>query len=272
MSDSNDFDNYEATNYHLNDPVESKAIVAVRDFFENHQEGVFFSRQIEILYEDTYFHWITNRAIRDLIEKGVIREEVRTLSTKGEIKLLWHKNYRYYKRSAKDLIQLVESYSNPDFTRAMGHYGELMISDAFSSIEAIRKGRDVNQYGEKCWTKNDKNMDFIFEVDSIPYGIEVKNSLSYMEEKELKEKIKLCHHIGITPVFVVRMMPRIWIKEVIDKGGFVLVLKYQLYPLSHKELAKTISEKLQLPVDAPKAIQNGTIQRFLQWHKSRNIT
>jgi len=270
VSDYNDFDDYEDTNQHLVDVVELKARDTVRDFFDNNQECIFYSRQIEIFHEDKYFHWITNRAIRDLIEEGVIKQEVRTLSSKGDIKLLWHKNYRYYKRSAKDLIELVESYSNPEFTRSVGHYGELMVLDAFARIESVMKGRDVKHFKEKCWTKSDKNMDFIFEIDSVPYGIEVKNTLGYMDYKELKEKTKICHHIGVIPVFVVRMMPKIWIHEVIQNEGFVLPLKYQLYPLSHSELAKNISKKLKLPVDSPKAIQDGTIGKFKRWHDSKN--
>jgi hypothetical protein len=48
------------------DERELEARDALREFFQNNRETVFFSRQLEVLYEDTYFHWITNRAIRDL--------------------------------------------------------------------------------------------------------------------------------------------------------------------------------------------------------------
>jgi hypothetical protein len=270
VSDYSDFDDYEDINQHLVDAVELKARDTIKDFFENNQETVFYSRQIEVIHEDEYFHWITNRAIRDLIEEGLIKEEVRKLSHGGEIKLLWHKNYRYYKRSAKELIESVDSYSNPGFTRSVGHYGELMVLDAFARLEGVMKGRDVKHFKDKCWEKTDKNLDFIFEIDSVPYGIEVKNTLGYIDYKELTEKIRICHHLGVIPIFVVRMMPKTWIYEVIQNGGFVLPLKYQLYPLSHSELAKNISKKLGLPVDSPKALQSGTISKFKRWHDSNN--
>lgn len=33
-------------------------------FFEKNKGRVFYSRQIEVIFEDKYFHWITNRALR----------------------------------------------------------------------------------------------------------------------------------------------------------------------------------------------------------------
>jgi len=43
-------------------------------------------------------------------------------------------------------------------------------------------------------------------------------------------------------------------------------MKYQLYPLSHKELAKRVAKEFGLPVDAPRVIEDGTMGRFLKWH------
>jgi hypothetical protein len=62
------------------------------------------------------------------------------------------------------------------------------------------------------------------------------------------------------------MLPKTWIKETIDAGGFGLILKYQLYPWTHHGIAKRVSSELGLPVDSPKALQDGTMQRFLRWH------
>ena len=33
---------------------------------------MFYSRQLEVLYEREYFHWVTNRALRRLVEEGRI--------------------------------------------------------------------------------------------------------------------------------------------------------------------------------------------------------
>jgi len=88
-----------------------------------------------------------------------------------------------------------------------------------------------------------------------------------MDYDEFKIKKRICLHLGLKPVFVVRMIPKSWIKELNDADGFALILKYQLYPWTHKELAKKVSSKLNLPVDAPRELQEGTILRFVKWHE-----
>jgi hypothetical protein len=82
-----DFDDYEYLP--TSDLHEARAKEHLRQFFDEHREEVFFSRQIEVQNEDVYFHWITNRAIRELVDEGVIHSEVRRLRTGGTIKLLW---------------------------------------------------------------------------------------------------------------------------------------------------------------------------------------
>lgn len=75
------------------DPIEKKAEGVIYEFFEKNHESVFFSRQVEVRHEHIFFHWVTNRAVRSLIEGGVILSETRKLRTGGDIKLLWHRSY-----------------------------------------------------------------------------------------------------------------------------------------------------------------------------------
>jgi hypothetical protein len=65
------------------------------------------------------------------------------------------------------------------------------------------------------------------------------------------------------------MIPKSWINELVKAGGFALILKYQLYPWSHRELAKRVANELNLPVDAPRALADGTMARFLRWHQGQ---
>ena len=174
---------------------------------------------------------MSNRAIKELIQKGQIQTETRTLVTGGVIKLLWHRGYRYYKREAKRVVKLVEEYAHTDVGRALGQHGERMVMEGFARSEFILKGQEKNEYRGKKWTETEHDMDMIFERDGQAYGIEVKNTLTYMEYNEFKIKIRLCEKLGIRPVFAVRMIPTHWIDELRRKGGFALILKYQLYPL-----------------------------------------
>jgi hypothetical protein len=239
------------------------------ELFERNQKKVFFSRQLEVRLEDDYFHWITNRAIRALIVDGVIKEETRPLRSAGKIHLLWHPSFRYYKREAASVVKLVEEYSNPNIAGAIGLHGETMVLEGFARNEFVMKGRNARSYGGKEWTRTGHNLDFIFERDDVAYGIEVKNTLGYMDQEELQTKIEMCKWLGIKPVFVARMLPRTWINEVIESGGFALILKYQLYPWTHKEVAGRVAKLLGLPVDAPKALAEGTMRRFVKWHEAK---
>ena len=98
------------------------------------------------------------------------------------------------------------------------------------------------------------------------YGVEVKNTLTYIDREEFDIKIRMCKHLGITPMFVARMLPRTWIHDLNQVGGFALIFKWQLYPLSHKELADRVKSELGIRVDAPRALADGTMKRFTDWH------
>jgi hypothetical protein len=97
----------------------------------------------------------------------------------------------------------------------------------------------------------------------------VKNTLGYMPHDELVTKIAMCKALGLKPVFAVRMLPKSWIQEVVASGGFVLILKWQLYPVAHKHLARRVRGELGLPVDSPRALEDGTLARFVRWHEER---
>lgn len=71
------------------DPAQVRAETKLRQFFKEKREKVFFYRQVEVQHEKEFFHWVSNRAIKELIQKGQIQTETRTLVTGGEIKLLW---------------------------------------------------------------------------------------------------------------------------------------------------------------------------------------
>ena len=44
-----------------------------------------------------------------------------------------------------------------------------------------------------------------------------------------------------------------------------MIMTYQFYPWTHKEVADEIRKVLGLPVDTPKRIEQGTMQRFENW-------
>lgn len=251
------------------DPAQIRSRRELEDFLAKNAEQVFFSRQLEVLFENRYFHWITNRTIRDLVEGDLLSEETRPLISGANIHLLWPRRYRYYKRAARRLEDLVNEYAESNVSAAVGLQGGAIILEGFARARFVLQGRHTNEFRGLRWTESGHTLDFIFERDGIAHGVEVKNTLGYMDEQEFQTKIRMSQHLGVRPVFAARMLPRTWIGHLARKhAGFALIFKYQLYPWGFRDLAKRVREELGLPVDSPRALAEGTMQRFLDWHQS----
>lgn len=94
------------------DTEEAKARSRLLAHFVDHPTPVFYSRQLDMLFEDEFFHWVTNRALRGLIKEGHVLSEARRLDIGSEIKLVWIKSFRFYKRAATEVIELVNQYTS----------------------------------------------------------------------------------------------------------------------------------------------------------------
>jgi hypothetical protein len=106
----------------------------------------------------------------------------------------------------------------------------------------------------------------VFERDGIAYGIEIKNTLGYIEKSELEIKLRMCKLFGMRALFILRFAPKSYINLIREQGGFTLIFKYQLYPFGQKAFADEVRTRLRLPTDSPARIEDGTVQRLLRWH------
>lgn len=148
---------------------------------------------------------------------------------------------------------------------ALGLQGESLVLGAFARRRFVLVGENTNEYGDVAWGESNHDLDFVFERDACGYGVEVKNTLGYLNFDEFVLKIRLCHHIGVRPVFAVRALPRTWANALIQSGGFAMIMRYQFYPWTQRDIAREIAEKLGLPIDTPRRIADGTMQRFETW-------
>jgi hypothetical protein len=249
----------------VDDSEEARARARLLAHFEDNQESVFYSRQLEVMFEREFFHWVTNRAIRRLVEEGRIVSEARKLDLGSEIKLLWHRKYRFYKRSATEVFDLVNRYSTAATDGTLGLQGEHLVLAAFARNQYVLLGEEVNAHRGIQWEETEHNLDFIFERGENTFGIEVKNTLGHLDINEFVTKVKLALHLGIKPVFAVRYIPKTWADALIQAGGYAMIMGFQFYPWTHLELAREIREKLHLPVDTPRRIEAGTMQKFENW-------
>lgn len=248
------------------DPVVDQAKEEIRAFFGEERSSVFYKQQLEVIFEDRYFHWVTSRALSELAAEGHIALEREILPGTGNISFYHATTHRYWRRQAQDVIALVSQFSAPPFTAGLGAQGEMMFDAALASVGFLPTARRVRTYAGKVWAATEHDLDRVFERDGVAYGAEIKNTLKYIPRDELTVKLRMCKHLGLRPLFIVRMAAKSYINEVRLENGFTLVFKFQLYPFGQKPFADRVREALRLPVDCPARIADGTVQRFLKWH------
>jgi hypothetical protein len=90
--------------------------------------------------------------------------------------------------------------------------------------------------------------------------------MAYVPRDELLIKLGMCRHLHLRPLSILRYAPKSYMYLVSQAGGFALLYKWQMLPYGFGAIAKDLRETLGLPVDCPRAIQEGTIKRLLKWH------
>jgi hypothetical protein len=278
MVDTEDFydDYYKGGHEEWEDPQVEKAKEAIMgELFNKFPEEVFYGRQIQVLFENRFFHWITSAALKELVNEGVLIALKEVLLGPVSVMLYWSKGNRYWRRKANRKIDIIKEFSAPEFGRALGKQAEMLFDASLPRFGFIPKGQDVREYGDIRWEKTGHDLDRVFERDGIAYGAEIKNKLTYIDKDELKIKIEMCGELKLKSLFIMRMAPKTYIHLINEAGGFALIFKYQLYPFGAEALAKRVKEEMShegmnFPVDCPRAIESGTIQRFLNWHLKKN--
>jgi len=250
------------------DPMVDPAKDALRGFFRENQTNVFYQKQLEVLFENTYFHWITVRALYELAEEGrLIREPVPMPGGAYPLRIYRVPTHRNWRRQAQRLVTRVSHYSTSDFARAVGRQGEVMFDAALPRFGFVPKARDVREWQGRRWERSEHNLDRVFEADGRVYGVEIKNTLKYIPKSELSLKIAMCRELGLVPLFIMRFAPKVYNFELVTAGGFSLLFKDQMYPFGNERLAEEVRDELKLPVHCPASVPEGVVQRFATWHQ-----
>lgn len=235
-------------------------------FFNDHLDDVYYIRQLEVLFEKQFFHWIIARAISELIDKGFLKVQEEVLIRTTRVKFVFHHRLRYFKRLVSRNIKIIREYSEPTIAGACGRQAEVLFCYELLSRGFSLVAKGTNHFRGKEWTKTNHNLDFIIEGDEVSYGCEVKNTFGYIDGDELDTKLEMCEYFKIRPLFIMRFAPKTYINRIIESGGFALIYETQVYPFGNEVLVSRIKTVLGMPVDCPRAIPDGIIQRFMRWH------
>ena len=220
--------------------------------------------QVEVLLEDKYFHWVTNRAVDELIAEGFLKSK-----KEGTAHFVYRSDIRYIQREINKRTKIIRRYSDPTITRAVGEYAEMLVSYAFQLNGFKVVGENTNEYRGLRWERTKHDLDFIVEKDSIAYGVEVKNTLSYMEEDEFEAKLNMCRSLGLVPLWILRNAPSTQFERMKPYNGFILKFKAQIYPPGQGPLVRDIWEKMRLPASIWKKVPEKLMYLLLKQHERR---
>lgn len=242
----------------------------LRKFFNENDEKVYYLQQLEVFFERKpykIYHWITAKAVNELIEEGDLGKEKVDLLKDTSVKFVFDKKLRYYKLLVRKSIEVIRQYSNYEIAIACGRQAEVLFFNALLGRGFLAKGQNTREHNGEKWTQTDHDLDFIIEKDRVVYGCEVKNKWAYIGREELEIKLEMCRFLHVRPLFIMRHSPQPYNWEIVKRGGYAMIFETQIYPFGQRSLVEKIKEVLGLPVDCPRAIPEGIIDRFLRWHE-----
>jgi len=284
-----------------NDPMTGIAKEALKKHFTNKKgEPIttpYYQNQLEIFYENDFFPWIVDDALEELVKEGFLElfnekeiEEIKKLRNITKINFYVNKEATKTEEQKKLLkpkiatkLKLINKLSDPENSRTIGKHLEILVQNELRAQQFKIVGANTNKYLKKKWTKTDHNLDIIarHREEDFVIGVEVKNTLSIMEPKEIDIKIDICKHLGIIPIFAVR-----WIIPYLDcirrQGGFAWNFKTQIYPLGTENFTHEIfkkfsaldkkdgkNHKLEFPITTRGDLPIGTRKTFEKWFENQ---
>lgn len=248
------------------DPAKADVMVVI----EGNASLVFYGRQIEVILEKKYFHWITHKALRELTRDGKITTEIRVTNSGNRLRLYWSAKNRYPRRAAAAVVRQVEEHSNTEVTRAIGNHAENLFGLAAGREGFRLYGPALRTYRGRTWDRTEHDLDWIFERDEIGWGVEIKNTWAYIDRQEMYVKIEMCKYLGVKPLFIMRWAPKSYVEVIRQNGGFGLLYETQLFPAGHTESVEKL-RGLFLPVSSMNAVPEDVFVRFLKYGHDRAV-
>ena len=131
------------------DRYKEDAKETIRSLFQESPDAVFYLRQLEVKLEKKFFHWVTARAVRELLEVGFLGTTEEALRGATRIHFLFRRAHRYHRRQVSEALAIVREYSQPEIARACGLQAETLFLNALAGEGFVVKGRNTRT-ASKC--------------------------------------------------------------------------------------------------------------------------
>lgn len=234
------------------EPYIQRAKQILKEFFRKRKTPFYF-RQLQVYFESESYHITTAQAIYELVEERLLKpipyqvganKVTFVVSTKVAES---DKAQRALKSHMRRIAKAVAKYDSSEVSKDLGDHFESLVIQELRANQLHIDSIHTHSYKGKEWTDTDHTLDVIADYeDGRAFGVEVKNQLASIERKELNIKLEMCQYLGLKPIFIVRYMPWSFVPDVTGKGGFVLTLGDQIYPLGYRKLCEEIQDKLSL--------------------------
>ncbi|MGH2739261.1 MAG: hypothetical protein ACRDH6_02080 [Actinomycetota bacterium] len=139
-------------------------------WFDERSEQVFYGRQIAVLMEGRFFHWIATKTVNELVSEGRVRSETLPLEVEGggeAIRFYWSPKLRYWRRQALRIRELIQEFSKPELTRAFGLHAEMLFDAALARAGFSPIAQNVRAHRGREWTKTGHDLDRLHERDGV---------------------------------------------------------------------------------------------------------
>ncbi len=263
------------------DPKTDEAKREVSQLLASNRQSVFYVKQLQVKFESRFYHWITARAVKELVLEGSVGAEDVPLKVGGRARFIFARGHRYRSRQVERAVAIINRYSEPLMARACGDHAEQLFLTALAEYGFLCTGRNtrevwaIDNEGQrelrKAWTASGHTLDFIVERDGVSYGAEVKNTWDYIERDELETKLTMCGSLELRPLFIMRHSPKTYNYLVEQGGGYAMIFVAHIYPYLAGELVREIRETFGMPCDSPRRIPDSILQRFDRWHRKRRL-
>lgn len=230
------------------------------------KDSVFYKKQIQVIFEDSYPHDVTGKAVNELIEEKILKQEPRNFGENMHAIFVHKRSNRYVARIIKEKIEIMTRFSNDEVNDGAGKYAEILFNHLFEKNGFRIIGRNANTFQTKAWHKSSKNLDFIIEKDGVNYGVEVKNTFDYMPQDEFEEKIEMCQFLGLIPLFPLRCPSEQQFEQMKGCGGLALKFKTRIFSPGFQKLVTDIWNHFRLPVFIWDVIPRPVENNFINFH------
>ena len=252
--------------------VEQKAYAVFLDSSKRPKITPRHESAIIVMLENEYAPWRVKTALQKLENEKHLVSIKKEIDCVGEARFYFLRQYgdetsiQKIQKKIDVSARWIRKYSDNEVTNMTGHHLHDIVKAELRAQGFEITSEDTKKYLEIEWPETKQTLDIIakHKIRNLTIGVEIKNTLRPVPISEISEKIQICQHLGITPVFACR-----WLEPYRDgiesKGGFLWQFKKQMYPKGQERFVETLRKRFKFPVEVNSELPPTAIKEFENW-------